>query len=639
MKTANCPSCGALVAFRSPASLLAVCEYCRSTLVRHGAEVENLGRMAELLEDASLIRLGTEGKFHGMHFAVIGRIQLQYAQGLWNEWHLLFDNQRSGWLGEANGDYTITFLTPPKEPLLAFGELTAGMTLELIGEPFTVTDIEQGKCIAGEGELLFKVGAGYDAPSADLRSAKNYATIDYSESPPLLFMGESVSFDDLHFANLRDPSEAGNKTVAAGVLRCSSCGSSIELHAPGIKSVACGNCHAVLDAEDPELKILSSFSDAQRTDPFIPLGTEGKIDNIPYRVLGYLRRSGNSDGIEFKWDEYLLYNPTKNFRWLTQYNGHWNFASPIQKAPVNGFDNQGKATLAFNGRVYRHFETSAAKVNYVAGEFYWRVGADESVTVSDYIAPPCVISEEKNDNEITWTLGEYIEPEAVKKAFSITRAMPSQNGIAPNQPWPSEVSYRQLWKSFWIVSLLVILIQAVTVMRSDNHTVFSTPLNFPAGNSEPVTTAEFEIKGHTGNIHLINHVNVDNSWADIRMELIERDSGKMYAVNRAISFYYGSDSDGAWSEGSTSDDAIIAAVPPGHYLLSVESESDKPVSTQLEVKRNVPSWLNFFIVELLLLLFPLLYLWRRYSFEVKRWSDSDHPMLVSSSDSDDSSDD
>ena len=137
MKTANCSSCGALVTFRSPASLLAVCEYCRSTLVRHGAEVENLGRMAELLEDASLIRLGTEGKFHGMHFAVIGRIQLQYAQGLWNEWHLLFDNQRSGWLGEANGDYTITFLTPPKEPLPAFSELSAGMTLEIIGEPFT----------------------------------------------------------------------------------------------------------------------------------------------------------------------------------------------------------------------------------------------------------------------------------------------------------------------------------------------------------------------------------------------------------------------------------------------------------------------------------------------------------------------
>ena len=34
MKTAHCPSCGAPVAFKSTASVYAVCEFCRSTLLR-----------------------------------------------------------------------------------------------------------------------------------------------------------------------------------------------------------------------------------------------------------------------------------------------------------------------------------------------------------------------------------------------------------------------------------------------------------------------------------------------------------------------------------------------------------------------------------------------------------------------------
>jgi ribosomal protein S27E len=118
--SANCPACGAPVVFKSSASFHGVCEFCRSTLVRHGGDLENLGRMADLLEDASPIRLGTEGRYQGVHFAVVGRIQLRYAAGVWNEWHLLFDDMRGGWLSDAGGEYTISFLTPPGATLPEF---------------------------------------------------------------------------------------------------------------------------------------------------------------------------------------------------------------------------------------------------------------------------------------------------------------------------------------------------------------------------------------------------------------------------------------------------------------------------------------------------------------------------------------
>jgi len=644
MKTANCPTCGAQVTFRTTASIMAVCEYCRSTLIRRGADVENIGKMAELLEDASIVQLGTEGKYKGMHFAVIGRVQMQYAQGVWNEWHLLFDNQRSGWLSDANGDYTVTFLAKVPEPLPALAGLTAGMEVTLNGEPFTVTDIEHGKCIAGAGELLFKVGAGFEAPSADLRSARNFASIDYSEEIPLLFLGASVDFADLHFANLRDASQVGMGKIKLNAIQCPSCAAAIEIHAPGILRVTCGSCHSLIDNDNENLKVLRKFSARQLIDPFIPLGAEGKFKSVSYRVIGFLRRTGKSDGVIFSWDEYLLHNPAEGFRWLTEYNGHWNFAWPTNAAPVKSTTLKGQRALLYGGQMYRHYEEDEAKVSYVAGEFYWRVSTDETVTVNDFIAPPYVLSEEKSGNEITWTVGEYTEPEAVKNAFAIPQPMPERNGIAPNQPWPHEAAYRLVWRSFRYVTLIAFAIQIISVVMADNRTVYATALSFPAGNSEPVTTPVFEVTGRTGNLHIINNTNLDNNWLYLDMELVARDTGQVYAVRREVSYYSGYD-DGSWSEGSTSDDAEIAKVPPGYYLLSVDPESAPPpargVSTQLQIKRNASNWHNFFTIELLLLLFPVMYWLRRASFEAKRWADSGQAEETnndSSSGSDDSDD-
>jgi len=606
---------------------MAVCEYCRSTLIRRDADIENIGKMAELLEDASLIQIGSEGQYRGVHFAVIGRIQLQYPQGIWNEWHLLFDNQRSGWLSDAGGDYTVTFLTKVQEPLPALADMQAGKEVMLNGEPYTVTDIERGRCIAGAGELLFKVGAGFEAPSVDLRCARNFASIDYSEAIPLTFLGASADFKDLHLSNLRDPAQVGVGKTKLNALQCPACAAPVEIHAAGIVRLTCPSCHSLLSSENENLRLLQKFSDKKKVAPLIPLGSEGKLDGVNYRVLGFLQRVGKSDGVMFGWEEYLLYHPEQGFRWLTEYDGHWNFASPCNAAPTRSFTRDGTRALVCNGRMYRHFEESRAKIGYVAGEFYWRVSVDEEAVINDYIDPPCVLSEEKSNNEITWTEGEYIEPEVVQQAFAIERPMPAQFGVCPNQPWPHEESYRKVWRSFWYATLLALAVQLVSVWLSDNRVVFQTTLDLPVGKSEAVTTPEFEVVGHSGNLHFINHTNLNNNWVYLSMELVARDTGQVYAVNRELSYYSGYD-DGYWSEGSASDDATIANVPPGHYLLSVEAEADQAqaaVTAQLEIRRNVSNWHNFLIIELSLLLFPMIYWWRRATFEAERWSGSEHP--------------
>jgi len=200
-----CPSCGAPVAFQSSASVMAVCSYCTSTLVRHDLNLEHIGKMATLQADGSPLQLQAEGRYRGDHFTVIGRIQLRYLAGLWNEWHLLFDDQRCGWLGESGGTYAVSFQVQAQETLPRQEDLLVGGQVILKGQSFEIANIEMALCIGGEGELPSSISPGYETTVVDLRGeGRRFATLDYSEEPPLVFLGEYVEFEELHLSGLRE---------------------------------------------------------------------------------------------------------------------------------------------------------------------------------------------------------------------------------------------------------------------------------------------------------------------------------------------------------------------------------------------------------------------------------------------------
>lgn len=206
MKEAACPSCGAPVAFKSSVALLAVCAHCRSQLFRKDLDLEALGKSAALLEDGSVVQLGTEGRWRGVAFAAAGRLQLRFDAGLWNEWFLVFDNGDQGWLGEAQGKYAVSFKREPAAALPPFDQLSVGRKLTLEGRAFEVTDLRTAEYLAAEGELPFRPPLGEKAPLADLTAeGGGFATLDYSEEKPLLFLGQWATPEALSLTNLRVP--------------------------------------------------------------------------------------------------------------------------------------------------------------------------------------------------------------------------------------------------------------------------------------------------------------------------------------------------------------------------------------------------------------------------------------------------
>jgi hypothetical protein len=193
------------VTFASAQSLLTVCGYCRASLIRRDLDVEQVGTMAALLEDASPLQLAAEGVWRGVHFAIVGRVQVRWEDGTWNEWYCVFDDGRGGWLGEAAAEYALSFPATVTEPLPAWERLRVGARVTLGAVTYEVTDVRRAKVVGGEGELPFAIDAGWETASADLRTpTARFATLDYSDATPRLYVGEVVELEDLGLRGLRE---------------------------------------------------------------------------------------------------------------------------------------------------------------------------------------------------------------------------------------------------------------------------------------------------------------------------------------------------------------------------------------------------------------------------------------------------
>jgi hypothetical protein len=202
--TANCPSCGAPVTFRWSSAAQTVCPFCHSILVRTDVALENVGKVADLPPDPSPIQLLTEGTYKGKKFEVIGRIIYEYAQGGWNEWHIVFSDGISGWLSDAQLQYAISYMVSPDKALPPSSQVQHGNALHLNNIDFEVATITRASYKGMEGELPFQFYGKTNMVFADLRTTgPAFGTIDYSEASPLLFVGEWVEYDDLQLKNVR----------------------------------------------------------------------------------------------------------------------------------------------------------------------------------------------------------------------------------------------------------------------------------------------------------------------------------------------------------------------------------------------------------------------------------------------------
>src|SRR5712692_8854183 len=394
-------------------------------------------------------------------------------------------------------------------------------------------------------------------------------------------------------------------------LNCPKCGAAITLRSFGqAETVVCGSCHSILDAKDPNLAILQQFEAATReVKPLIPLGTRGKLRGTDYEVMGFQRRSTVVEGITYYWHEYVLFNPYKGIRYLSEYNGHWNDISICKTLPTTEFG--GAAIANYLGETYKHFQSADANTDFVLGEFPWQVRVGEQAAVTDYVHPPRVLSSEKLDKEVTWSIGEYMYGRGIWDTFKLPGNPPEAMGVYENQPSPVTINVAGIWATFAAFAVFLLVLIAAFDMRAKKEPVLQETYQYnraDAKSEASFVTDVFELGGGISTVQVRTSSPVDNHWIYLNYALINQDTGQAWDFGREVSYYHGYDSDGSWSEGKRSDSVVIPSVPPGHYYLRIEPEADPSLpntSYGVSITRDVPV-LGIYGIALVALLLPAL---------------------------------
>lgn len=670
----SCPSCGSPVEFKAGASVAVVCGHCKFVVVRSDRDVRTVGRVADLAQTDSPLYVGLTGNFRGIPFRIVGRQQLDHGRGPWDEWYCAFHDGRWGWLAEAQGRYYFTFAVAP--PQVPYDHAVLGSLIDVNGQPFTVAEKGTGTFVAFEGELPVVSTPGEYFGYVDLSGPDGtFGTLDYGQgsghAPEATYVGYVVPFQELGIPI--DPAAARLAKMAGGAggpegtaLRCPSCGGNLECKAPGAtRRIACPYCNSLLDASSGPLRWLEVLQQ-QQTIPKIPIGAKGRLDRLlkeavatgqpapEWTVIGYMTRACMVDGVWYHWDEYLLYEQTRGFRFLTEQNGHWNVVVPVEVGAIQVgqvFDDVAR----WRGTEFKKFSHVHAVVTRVLGEFYWEVTVGEESIATDYIHPKKglqlsrEIEGDGEREEVNWSVGHYVDGKQLFEEFGVQGAPPPAFGVAPNQPNVAKESAK--WIGLMSLGFFVLWIVTffVAVGSAREKVVYEETVDLPLPQEEAVEPADepgakpekpeaaffsepFKVSIGS-NVEAEISTELQNSFLWVGIALINEKTQAVVEMEAEPSYYSGVTDGESWSEGSKKVKVSAGGVTPGTYVLRLQPVVDTPancavVGTQcpssfkVKLKNDVPILWPGVLAILLFIAAPIVALVRMGAFETKRWAES-----------------
>ncbi len=442
-----------------------------------------------------------------------------------------------------------------------------------------------------------------------------------------------------------------NKTDGVKQVSCPSCSSPLDIRSLGRGStLGCAYCGTVIDIETPELKIISEAKKLV-SKPKIEIGKKGKISGITFQIIGYIYRTDNNR--EYFWSEYLLFNPYHGYRWLSEYDNHWQFVTPLPYVP------DIYTTNSYNNEKYKKFSEGYSVIVEVIGELYWQAKIGDSVKTLDFILPPKAVGLEVSTVEISASEYRYMPIEELEEAFgeikksffNYSRSVsPTQVNLHKNGLW-SEVAI------FGILLTVLFIFQFYIGITALNKRVLNETFDLVKTNevvspgvtatdsaaARMIITSPFQLVNKVSNFEVLIESQLENSWLYTDVTLASTDGSFIDEQSVEVSYYHGYDSDGRWTEGSTVRTLLFSSVPPGEYKLRIEPEMPKeefskapgawnvsannkkiisPNKIHIIAKQDVPYWTNFAVAFFALLIFPAIKIFRCASFENQRWQES-----------------
>ncbi len=419
----SCPNCGAPMTFKFAGAKAQVCKHCNFAVARTDRQLVALGRMADLVDIPTPLQVGVTGRWGNEPFMVEGRVQLDRASAPGAPWQEIFigfpQSGRWVWVASAQGRwYSTSEVAPPPNGVPPLNALRPGMALALgsYGN-WQVAEVGQRRVVSGEGELPDVAPPGVPTGFADLGGpGGRFGTIDYGDgrAPAKLYLGQQI---DPAVMVLDSGAPVDQPEAETASLACPNCGGNLPLVAPGTaERIVCKYCGTASDVRQGALQALGP-SPRPPMEPYVPLGAEGNLRGNRVICIGFVIRGCTVEGERYRWREYLLYaGPRVGYLWLMEEDGAWQLVTPIPPGEVM---TQGGAGATLQGQHYSFKQQVQAQVEYVIGEFYWKVEIGESVRATEYQGPNGKISVEEAPTEVTHAFCSPLPPQELAQAFGL----------------------------------------------------------------------------------------------------------------------------------------------------------------------------------------------------------------------------
>ncbi|REK20133.1 MAG: DUF4178 domain-containing protein [Planctomycetota bacterium] len=660
----NCPSCGGDVGVTSPASRVASCPYCNSTLIVNADAVRALGKMALLAETPSCLAVGWPATCQDREILVLGRLQYRYDAGLWDEWWVQYaDDGSFAWISQDEAEYTLE--RPLKQGLAVpdFDSVQPGDVVEFGGRKLLVEEKNEAEMVGLQGEIPLDAGPGKPMRYLDLSDKQVHATIEYfNDGSTLAFQGKRLKRRDLVSqvpegmtakGELAYPPPVESQPAAKRpkiiksteglkpeTVSCDSCGGTVNVYdARGAAMVMCGHCGSALDVTVPGRARLLYESNLKKRRFPIEIGARGKVRGVEYVATGIVRYRETDDEGVYEWTSLQLFNPEQGYAFLELENGHWLYFTSLSH-PVR-FDPRRatpKQSFSFQGQRYKVFERSACRVVYVEGELSWVARLGDEVRYMDAIRPPQLLSAEWTDKEIEWSLGIYTPPEDVVKAFGLPdekRTHP--RGVAPAQPFlQTRAQRRRKWIGL-VATGILLLLTAQAWMTGGTVVLQETGITSNQYLAESgYVTQPFEIPEGTHICKLaVTGSGLNNSWVALSVAFLDAEENVVLDADATVERYHGVEGGESWSEGSRNDYTLVRLTGPNTYRLNVfgdagvwsRSGGDRQTSNgspiDIRLARDVVPARYFLVAAIIAAAYPAWEIGRKVMFEGRRWPSED----------------
>ncbi len=411
---------------------------------------------------------------------------------------------------------------------------------------------------------------------------------------------------------------------AGRAITCPACGGAIEVRAAGFSvNLACQHCGSLLDVSRPEVALIRKYKRAMNRFA-LEIGKRGTVFGQEWEIVGALRRK---DQIAI-WQEFLLFNPYLGYRWLVVADGQWQFGTPVADRPQGHLNRVTWRGESF-GRLGRDQSTSTTAV---AGEFYWRVKVGDTATATLFQSGETILSRENSDGEENWTQLVPVAEAEIENAFGLKRrSLPRRKAAQGLMNFRAAPGMEQddLGRMFMLATAISLFAAIAMALLAGPTTKAGRMIQVPVGGRvDPVKVGTITVERPWQFVTVEADTNTfENRWVDLEYNLVDRSSEQSIDAFGLVEHYAGTDSDGAWSEGSYHGETMFGHIPRGTYDVYASGTAHgwpvdplpndawgqvETINVWVKAETGTMSWGMWLTLVIALFAWPLTILWRRY---------------------------